>query len=161
MDSAMFIRASIQHKNKTAYKTFKLVESVRTQRGPRQRTVLNLGAGFSLPEEKWKELANRIEEIITRQDSLFPCSADVERYARRIVKQKTRASLIGIRARVLSSEKKPEDTPDYQFVDVNSVQSEEPRTVGAEHVVLETIRSLGIEKKLLELVLPVPGRMLP
>jgi hypothetical protein len=40
----MFIRASIQKKKtQTEYKTFKLVESFRTERGPRQRTVLNLG----------------------------------------------------------------------------------------------------------------------
>jgi transposase len=162
MDAPMFIRASIQHKNETAYKTYKLVESVRTERGPRQRTVLNLGAGFSLPEDQWKELANRIEEIITKQDSLFPCSTDIEkiarRYARRIVKQETRASLFGIRARALSSEQKAVDAPDYQLVDVNSIESEEPRTVGAEHVVLETIRSLGIDKKLVELGFTRPWR---
>jgi len=29
--------------------------------------VLNLGADFSVPEEKWKELANRMEEIATGQ----------------------------------------------------------------------------------------------
>ena len=56
----MFIRASIQKKKpRTEYKTFKLVESFRTERGPRQRTVLNLGADFDLPEAQWKDLANR------------------------------------------------------------------------------------------------------
>ena len=65
----MFIRKVFHtdKKNNTVYHTFKLVESVRTQRGPRQRMVLNLGADFSVPEEKWKELANRIEEIATGQ----------------------------------------------------------------------------------------------
>jgi len=85
----MFIRASIQKKKTQAeYKTFKLVESFRTERGPRQRTVLNLGAGFDLPEAQWKDLANRIEEIITRQESMFPCAQEVERLARYRVSDK-------------------------------------------------------------------------
>jgi hypothetical protein len=116
--------------------------------------VLNLGAGFSLPEEKWKELANRIEEIITKQESLFSCSADIERlarkYVRRIIKQGARDVLTGIRARALSSEGDAGYAPDYQLVDVNSVENEEPRSVGAEYVVLETVRGLGLEKKLLD-----------
>lgn len=155
MNGAMFIRASIQNKNEAAYKTFKLVESFRTERGPRQRTVLNLGADFSLPESQWKELANRIEEIITKQESLFSYSPEIERlarkYVRRIIKQGTRDVLSGIRARTLSLDGNSGHTPDYQLVDVNSVENEEPRSVGAEHVVLETIRELGLEKKLLDL----------
>jgi transposase len=162
MGGAMFIRASIQNKNEAAYKTFKLVESVRTERGPRQRTVLNLGAGFSLPEEQWKELANRIEEIITKQESLFSCSADIERlarkYVRRIIKQGARDVLTGIRARALSSEGDAGYAADYHLVDVNSVENEEPRSVGAEHVVLETIRGLGLEKKLLDLEFTRPWK---
>jgi len=40
--------------------------------GPRQRMVLNLGTDFAVPEEKWKDLANRIEQIATGQDSFVP-----------------------------------------------------------------------------------------
>ena len=50
----------------------KLVESVRTEKGPRQRTLLNLGTDFELPEERWKELADRIESIVTARGPLFP-----------------------------------------------------------------------------------------
>ena len=38
--------------------------------------------------------------------------------------------------------------PDYQRVDVCSVDHEHARTVGAEHVVYETIKELGFEEKL-------------
>ena len=65
----MFIR-KVPHKNtktRKEYYTYKLVDSFRTERGPRQRTVLNLGVDFSLPKEQWKDLANCIEEIITGQ----------------------------------------------------------------------------------------------
>ena len=64
-------------KNSRTYHTFKLLESVRTERGPRRRTVLNLGADFNLPEEHWKDLANRIEGIVTSQQPLFTYGQEV------------------------------------------------------------------------------------
>lgn len=152
----MFIRASIQKKKtQTEYKTFKLVESYRTERGPRQRIILNLGAGFDLPEAQWKDLANRIEEIITRQEPMFPCVQEVERlarkYVRRIINQGGSDVVYLIRAGKSAADRESEYSPDYQTVDVNSTENEEPRSVGAEHVVLETIRDLGLDEKLLEM----------
>jgi len=149
----MFIRASNQKKKtQTEYKTFKLVESFRTERGPRQRTVLNLGADFDLPEAQWKDLANRIEEIITRQEPIFTYAPEVERLARkhvrRIIKQGGSDVVYLIRAGKLAADRESEYSPDYQVVDVNSTENEEPRSVGAEHVVLETIRELGLDEKL-------------
>jgi len=61
----MFIR-EIQKKNPNSPKVFishRLIESVRTPRGPRQRVVVNLGQ-LDLPKENWKELANRIEDLV-------------------------------------------------------------------------------------------------
>ena len=95
----MYIR-KVTHtdkKNRQDYHTFKLVESVRTERGPRQRAILNLGREFTLPEDQWKDLANRIEEIVTGQSPLFVCSAEVEglacRYARQITGDSRRSIL--------------------------------------------------------------------
>ncbi len=152
----MFIRVSIQKKKtKAEYKTFKLVESFRTERGPRQRTVLNLGVDFQLPEPQWKDLANRIEEILTRQENIFTYAPEVEKlarkYVRRIIKQGGSDVVCGIRAGKSVANRESEYLPDYQVVDVNSTENEEPRSVGAEHVVLETIRELGLEEKLLEM----------
>lgn len=159
----MFIRASIQKKKtQTGYKTFKLVESFRTERGPRQRTILNLGTDFDLPEAKWKDLANRIEEIITRQEAMFPCAQEIERlarkYVRRIIKQGGTDSVYVIRAGKLAGDRGSDYSPDYQMVDVNSTENEESRSVGAEHVVLETIRELGLDEKLLEMGFSRPWR---
>jgi len=47
----MYIR-KVTHRNKKnhqEYFTFKLVESVRTEQGPRQQELLNLGTDFNLP----------------------------------------------------------------------------------------------------------------
>jgi hypothetical protein len=142
----MFIR-KVDHKNKknrNKYFTYKLVDSIRTERGPRQRVILNLGVDFNLPQEQWKDLANCIEEIITGQKPLidYPkaISSLAKRYARRIIREQ--ASVI---------DEGEDIPPDYATIDVNSVENEEARTVGAEYVVYETIKELEIDRKLKKL----------
>ena len=139
----MFIRA-VEHKNKKnkrKYCTYKLVDSVRTERGPRQTTVLNLGTDFKLPKKDWKQLANCIEEIVTEQQNIFEYPKKIrtlaDQYAGRIIRKQSV---------VIVPEKK--SFPDYARVDLNSINNELPRTAGAEHVVYETIKLLEIDKKL-------------
>ena len=142
----MFIRR-VPHKNKKNHKeyyTYKLVESIRTERGPRQRDILNLGVGFDLPKDKWKDLANCIEEIISGQKSLFDYPKAIRNLARRYARK-----IIREQAPVIAERQDIE--PDYATIDLNSVEDEEARTVGAEHVVYETIKQLGIDRKLKEL----------
>jgi hypothetical protein len=149
----MFIRA-VEHKNKKnnrRYRTYKLVDSVRTERGPRQTTVLNLGTDFKLPKKNWKQLANCIEEIVTEQQNIFEYPQKIRglanQYARRIIRK---------HSVVIVPEKKR--SPDYATVDLNSINNELPRTAGAEHVVYETIKLLEIDKKLVALGLKSPDR---
>ena len=89
----MFIR-EVTHKNKnnnTMYSTYKIVESYRTERGPRQHTILNLGANFNLPADQWDLLSQSIEEIITGQQTLIGYSEEIESlakmYAGKIIQQ--------------------------------------------------------------------------
>lgn len=146
----MFVR-KVNHYNKSnrvEYHTYKLVESVRTERGPRQRTLLNLGTDFNLPKEKWKEFANRVEEIITGQTSLFDCPDEIEGLAKECARKIIR------RQSAVIPEKKDSSSdylPDYQTVDVNSTENEQARTIGAEHVVYHTIKELELDRKLAEL----------
>ena len=117
----MFIRR-VTHKdskNRKEYYTYKLVESIRTERGPRQRDVLNLGVHFNLPKEQWKDLSNCIEEIITGQKSLIDYPKEIKtlakRYARKIICEQACVIDAG------------EDIPpDYATIDLNSVEDEEP-----------------------------------
>ncbi|SHG02485.1 hypothetical protein SAMN02745206_03120, partial [Desulfacinum infernum DSM 9756] len=64
----MFIRRvrKKDHQTGTTYFYHQLVESYRTPKGPRQRTLLNLGK-LDLEPKQLKGLANRIEEILTGQ----------------------------------------------------------------------------------------------
>jgi transposase len=140
----MFIRR-VPHKNRKTrkeYYTYKLVDSIRTERGPRQRDILNLGVDFDLPKEQWKDLANCIEQTITGQKTLIDYPKEIKtlarRYARKIIRKQ--ACVVG------------EDlSPDYASIDVNSVDNEEARTVGAEHVVYESMKELGLDRRLREL----------
>ena len=145
----MFIRRT-QHtnnKNGRKYHTYKLVESYRTERGPRQRVLFNLGANFSLAEEDWKDFADRVECIISGQACLFPISEDAEKlaqkYARKIIRRHGQISP--------SPEKEERSGPDFQTVDIDSLESDQIRSVGGESVVLSEIRELELDKKLDEL----------
>jgi transposase len=136
----MFIR-KVPHRNRKSrkiYYTYKLVESVRTERGPRQRDILNLGVDFDLPKEQWKDLANCIEGIITGQKPLFDYTWKIQslafKYAKTIIRQ--RASVV---------DEGGDAAADYETVDVNSVGNEQARSVGAEYIVYETIKELEIE----------------
>lgn len=142
----MFIR-KVTHQNKKndqVYHTYKLVDSVRTERGPRQRTILNLGVDFPLPNEQWKDLANRIEEIITGQQLFFRYTDEIERLANKYAKK-----IISRQASVIDEPKR--FATDYHTVDIDSLENEHVRTIGAEHVVLHAIQELELDRKLEEL----------
>jgi transposase len=144
----MFIRKTTHTDNKNGqkYHTYKLVESVRTDRGPRQRTVLNLGKTFTVDNEKWKELADRIESIISGQNILFPVPEEIEKLAQSFARK-----IIRSHGQRLPVPVKDQTEPDYQTVDLNSLESEQIRSVGGESVVLETIKELELDRKLEQL----------
>ena len=138
--TVMYIR-EIQKKNPNSPKVFishRLIESVRTRRGPRQRVVINLGQ-LDLPKENWKELANRIEDLVHGyESSTVPISAEIETLARHHSKQILRKQ---------RSDKKEthilEDEQDFRNVDINAVSSSDGKSVGPEHVGLEAMKALG------------------
>ncbi|HDH53144.1 MAG TPA: hypothetical protein ENH24_01505 [Nitrospirae bacterium] len=103
-----------------------------------------MGVDFDLPKEEWKDLANCIEEILTGQKHLIDYPGEIRklagRYARKIIREQ--ASIV---------DEGKDTAPSYATIDVNSVDNEEARTVGAEYVVYETIKELQIDQKLGEL----------
>jgi len=80
------------------------------------------------------------------------------KYVRRIIKQGGGDAVHLIRAGKSAAGGESEYLPDYQTVDINSTENEEPRSVGAEHVVLETIKELGLDEKLSEMGFSRPWR---
>ena len=86
----MYIRRTTKSVRGRAYHTSLLVESVQTERGPRQRTICSLGSVPPAPPEHWPSL---VREIEAAQSGQFPltdppphsgaCSVAVRRLGRR------------------------------------------------------------------------------
>ena len=144
----MYIRRTTinRHKDGKPYYTYRLVESVRTSKGVRQHTLLNLGSNFTCPRESWPDLSNRIEEIISGQQLLFPPASDLEDAAQRYA-----ALIIQARNRSDGIDKDSTPSSDYRNVDINTLEFMRPRSIGAEHVAYEALRQLQLDKKLQEL----------
>jgi transposase len=146
----MFIRTVKRTEKKTGktYTDYRLVESVRTPEGKvSQRLLLNLGATFSLPKEKWRLLSQRIEFILSGQLELFESDNDIESqaqyYARKIINKQSTKYETPKKTSLVESR--------FETVDVNNIHSHTIRTIGGEHVTLWAIRELALETKLAEM----------
>ena len=85
----MFIKKTFKTDSKSgkSYCAYHLVESIRTEKGPRQRTLLYMGSEINLPECDHKMLAQCIEDIITGQRSFVPYPEEIERLAQSYASQ--------------------------------------------------------------------------
>ena len=122
----MFIK-KIKKKNgrtKKIYEYLHLVESVRTKDGPRQRLILNLGP-IDIDPAQYGTLAKRIESILTGQKLLYELDNTIEKHARNAARQifKKQAEEISL-----------EEKTDFQNVDINSLEIQNPRSIGAEYI---------------------------
>ncbi|MCP4285631.1 MAG: IS1634 family transposase [Gammaproteobacteria bacterium] len=130
----------------------------------RQRTLLNLGSDFHVPDEQWKPLTQRIEQIVLGQhDLLLPFPPEVEREAQNIA-----ASLLnkyagsdlllspqkgqaGAQADLCAPEHNPQDQADghhLRSVDLNSLELMNSRSVGGEAVALSALSRVKLDGKL-------------
>jgi transposase len=160
----MFIR-EVRKKNPGYEKVFvyhRLMESVRTSRGPRQRLLLDLGR-LDLPQEEWKILANCIEDIVAGKKWLIPPPKHVVELAQHY------AQLL-IRKEVNHAPVSPEVEKDWEKVDLNSMSNSECRTIGGEAVAYHAFSKLRIpvilsnlgfsEKQVQQTAILVIGRLL-
>ena len=144
----MFIRKTCKTDRKTArqYYSYQLMESFRTERGPRQRLLLNLGSELALTVEDRKLLSNRIEELQTGVNSFLEYSDDIEKLAQ------TYHNIL-CKKHCNKTIKKDYETheKDIQSVDVNTIKHEHCRSIGLEYIILETIKKLELDKALANL----------
>lgn len=105
-------------------------------------TVLNLGK-LELPKEKWKSLADRIEQIVSGQKRIIHVGPDIEElaqhYAPLVVKKKIE---------ITTYKEEEEQEVEYRSVDLKSVEQEVVRPIGAEYVGLEYFRKLKMDQVL-------------
>ena len=132
--------------NGEAYYTHRLVESLRQGARVRQRTLVNPGRHFEVPQGQWPALTQRIEQIVDGQADLFAVDLD-----RRWEEAAQRYAALVLRTKASWGEGGLCSAPDYHTIDANSLELMRPRSVGIEHVALEAVRQLGLDHKLSEL----------
>lgn len=134
----MFIKKVEKRNGKTekVYRYLHLVESVRTENGPRQRLVLNLG-NLNIHPSQYKSLARRIEDILTGQRSFIELDKEIEKYAREAANK-----IFKKQAKEIAGKSEP----DYQMVNVNSLESEKPRSLGPEYLCHSIWKDLGMDR---------------
>ena len=139
----MFICRSLSRKSSKdkRYYTFSLCQSKRHGKKVLRQTLLNLGAHFSIEKQYWRALCDRIEALLQNQLELIPIDlpADVEAEARRL------ASLLSARrAQTVERDASGRPPREWHHVDVNSMKTIRPRTVGVEHAGLWAMEQLGL-----------------
>lgn len=136
----MFIK-EIKKRNKGFDKVFvthRLVESQRTEKGPRHRTILNLGR-LHIDKSKHKILADAIERILFGQEQIIPdkdeeIEALAAHYAELIVKNRISS---------MPENMEKEKAAEYEEIDIRSIKNSRCRTIGAEYIGLDMFRRLG------------------
>lgn len=123
----MFIRETETKNKKTmsVYKTHKLVESYRTEKGVRQRVIMSLGA-LSLPKNRWRELSVLLEARISGQNTFLEEDTELTLIADEVLSHNTFIKRH-------SEEKLDTDkNSDMQLVDLNSATTTFCRSLGSE-----------------------------
>ena len=146
----MYIREYKIKNKKTGeiYVEHKLVTSVRTEKGPRQKVVMPLGT-LTVPRIDWKRLAHALECRITGQQSMLQAhDADLERLALKIVSNNDLSKCLEVLHGNMREERealleKP-DRSRYVPIDLNSVKVKETRGLGAELLCMKAWEMLGL-----------------
>jgi hypothetical protein len=152
----MFIRQTKTRNATTgeAYFTFRIVVSQRLGKQVSQRTILNLGRHFSLPKEEWPLLCSQIEQLLSGQISLIPVALPesietlAQRYAANLLTKKkhrlpSQATQDTESSTSENTDSEVKEEPDYQEIDIHSLELVRPRSVGVEQAGLAALSWLG------------------
>jgi len=145
----MFIRA-VHKKDKSKLKTYtyyRLTHSYRIGDKIRQTVLLNLGKLESIDKADHKQLANRIEEIITGVEStLFSeISEKIEELARSFAKQIAKEKIFPSGKGKMISKNVDQNN---QTVDLSSIEQIESKDIGGEWLVKQAFDRLEIPEML-------------
>ena len=137
----MFIRCTTIKTSQSGepYKSFRLVETERVNGKVKQRTLINLGRYFDVPQAQWQSLSSRIDQLLTGQSSFLSIELDddLEKMAQRYT-----AQIIASRSTVI------DEGIQFETVDVSSVELVRPRRIGIEQLALHAVKQLTLEDKL-------------
>jgi transposase len=135
----MYIRKTVRRYKDKTYVNYLLVESVLTDKGPRQKVICSLGDLSPRPPEQWLALARKLQDALTGQLSL-PGMADEDpelQQLRHVLPVPT-APPVGVDTTTT--------TPgDLVSVHIDRVTHEKPRPAGHIHVGREFWKRLGLD----------------
>lgn len=140
----MFIREYCTNNKRTGktYTTHRLVESVMTEKGSRQRIVMHLGT-LALPKSEWKKLASSLESKLSGQNMLL-LDKHIEEIADRAIEHHTLVKT------VKAQEQQRKEGQELLNIDINSLATINHRSLGAEIIAHNTWNKLGFNSILTE-----------
>lgn len=146
----MFVRRTQTRaaKNGEAYFTHRLVRAERVGGKVRQVTLLNLGRHFELQPEDWPLFCSRLRELMAGQSLLMPVEVSevietaAQRYAALLQPRAVAPSVAAPEASAAAVPAAP------TWVDADSLELLDPRSVGVESLALHAIRTLKIDQSL-------------
>ncbi|NOR79300.1 MAG: IS1634 family transposase [Methyloprofundus sp.] len=134
-----------------AYFTYRIVESFRIGKQVKQRTLLNIGADFTIAQDHWPLLTARIEQLQQgsepHQEELFNLADDLNQLLEATA-QRYSALMTAKLSQPLESKK---TTRDYHHVDINHVEAINARSIGVETLALHAAQQLQLDEKLMAL----------
>jgi transposase len=140
----MFIREYNTNNKKTGktYSTHRLVESVMTEKGSRQRIVMHLGT-LTLPKSEWKKLAKSLESKLSGQIMLL-LDKHIEEIADDAIEHHKLVKTVKAQA------KQRKESQELLTIDINSLATINHRSLGAEIVAHTVWDKLGLGSILTE-----------
>ena len=142
----MYIRSvkTTDKKTKKPYTKLTLVESYTTEKGPRQRMIMNLGA-VDIPRELWGELAYCLEMKLSGQQRWMKQDEHVEKLADELLAKQL------LKSEKQAQREKREQQAHIMPVDVQTLTTIQTRALGAEIVADQVWKQLGFDKILREI----------
>ena len=137
----MYIRKTVRRYKDKSYVNFLLVESVLTDKGPRQKVICSLGDLSPRPPEQWLALARKLQDALTGQLSL-PGMADEDPELQQLKLVLPVQAAPPVDLDTNSSTTSPGD---LVSVHIDRVTYETPRPAGHIHVGLEFWKRLGLD----------------
>jgi transposase len=136
----MYIRKTVRRYKDKTYVNFLLVESVLTDKGPRQKVICSLGDLSPRPPQQWLALARKLQDALTGQLSL-PGMADEDPD----LEQLKQALPVPAPPPVDVATTTTSSPNDLVSVHIDHVTYEAPRPAGHVHVGREFWKRLGLD----------------
>jgi transposase len=136
----MYIRKTVRRYKDKTYVNFLLVESVLTDKGPRQKVICSLGDLSPRPPQQWLALARKLQDALTGQLSL-PGMADEDPD----LEQLKQALPVPAPPAVDVATTTTSSPNDLVSVHIDHVTYEAPRPAGHVHVGREFWKRLGLD----------------